>query len=162
MGCDIHWYSETYRDTAWHCDQAGSFTLEGDEADEDNPPYYDMRNFPGCDRDYWFFGLLNGVRYDCAWAFPRQEEIPADASNEVQTLYRQWASDVHSAGSHTRAALKAKLAELQPLRAQALLLPGEGNGEALAHHSERLEEVIAHLSAAVADEHQRIVFWFDN
>lgn len=80
MGCDIHWYSETKRNGQWECDQADTFELL---EDEDNYP--DMANFPGRDRDYWFFGLLQpGVRSRWDWSFPEREVIPDDLSKEVK------------------------------------------------------------------------------
>jgi hypothetical protein len=157
MGCDIHWYSETYRNGAWQCDQAASLTQ-----DDENEGYLDMDNFPGRERDYWLFGLLNQVRSSWDWSFPAQEALPEDASPQVQALYQQWGSDAHSAGALTRAELQAKLAELTTLRARELLVPGSTWAPVLASQAAQLDAIVANLNADVPATDQRIVFWFDN
>ena len=163
MGCDIHWHSETRRNGVWVCDQAASFQ----KLDPEDGDGYEMDPFPNRDRDYWWFGLLNGVRTNWAFMFPESETVPNDLSHEVRTLYEQWDCDAHSAGSLTRAELKAKLGELKPMRA-AILIHAHDEKKADATEAQvihlygRLEETIANLSSDVPDEDQRIVFWFDN
>ena len=155
------WHSETKRDGAWHCDQAGSF-IRGDPKDDDSNT--DMDDFPGRDRDYYFFSLLNQVRGEFQYSFPHQDALPADASKEVREIHSSWLGDAHSTSSLTRAQLKAKLEALTLLRSEYLIRSDleAYEHEALPHNITRLTEVITNLNEPVADEHQRIVFWFDN
>jgi hypothetical protein len=163
MGCDIHWYSETKKDGKWVCDQADSLRTE-DEDTED--AYRVMNNFPGRQRDYWFFALLNHVRGEWLWSFPEQpdqeEGLPDDLSAEVKEMVEKDRGDGHSHGMRTRAELKAKLEEIRVLRAEQLITPDNDYGQVLAHHMTRLEEVLGNLNSPVPDSDQRIVFWFDN
>ena len=157
MGCDIHWYSETKRNGQWECDQAHTFELL-----EDEDSYTDMANFPGRDRDYCFFGLLQpGVRSRWEWSFPEREAIPDDLSKEVETICDQWGSDGHSHGYVTREEIKVKLEELKPLRVQHLILPTDKTN-IVKHHVTKLENCLTHLTSDVPDSDQRIVFFFDN
>lgn len=157
MGCDIHWYSETKRNGQWECDQADTFELL---KDEDNYP--DMANFPGRNRDYWFFGLLQpGVRSRWDWSFPEREVIPDDLSKEVKIFWDRWDSDGHSYGYVTRKEIKDKLEELRKHRAMHLIEPRDST-KVLHHHVDRLEECLKNLTSDVPDTDQRIVFCFDN
>jgi hypothetical protein len=159
MGCDIHWHSETRRNGVWKCDQAETFEKEDDSGEE----YLTMDNFPGRDRDYWFFGLLNGgVRTEWDWSFPYSEVLPDDVSAEVRKIHEQWDVDAHSTSALTRAELKEKLNELNELRMALLIQPESNHAEVVEHHRKCLEETLSNLTADVADEDQRIVFWFDN
>ena len=156
MGCDIHWYSETRRDGKWECDQKLTFV----EADDDGWP--DMDYFPGRDRDYRLFGLLNpSVRTEWEWSFPESSKVPEDVSREVSLIYDRWGVDAHSAGSLTRAELKAKLEELKLLIAKALVVPHE-DSQGMSHHKKCLMKILSNMTSDVPDEDQRIVFWFDN
>jgi len=155
MGCDIHWYSETKRNGQWECDQANTFCY-----DEENYP--EMDSFPGRDRDYWFFGLLQpGVRSHWDWSFSEREIIPDDLSKEVKTIWDRWDSDGHSHGYVTREEIKAKLEELKPLRTQHLINPTD-EANIVRHHVTKLENCLTHLTSDVLDSDQRIVFCFDN
>ncbi len=157
MGCDIHWYSETKKNGAWVCDQAASFTAE----EEDGRIYKDMDDFPGRDRDYWWFGFIQpGVRTQWPFSFD-ESSLPEDLSSEVQQLNDQWDCDGHSHGSLTRAQLKDKLAEMKKLSLEQVINPTQ-NRESIEHFVACLEDVLKNLTADVADEDQRIVFWFDN
>ena len=156
MGCDIHWYSETRRDGKWECDQKLTF-VETD--DEDGP---DMNSFPGRARDYWLFGLLNpSVSTEWDWSFPESSMVPEDVSREISLIYDRWDVDAHSAGSLTRAELKAKLEELKLLIAKALVVPHE-DSQGMSHHKKCLMKILSNMTSDVPDEDQRIVFWFDN
>lgn len=160
MGCDIHWNSETKKDGKWVCDQA---RVKPSWADEDGE--YLVEDFPDPLRDYCLFGLLaNGVRSNWEWAFPYQDAVPDDLSPEVAKRIEHEDSDGHSHGVHTRAELMAKHEELKLKRAEYLIAPpSEANWvQALAHHSVKLEELVAALDADVPADDQRIVFWFDN
>ena len=156
MGCDIHWYSETRRDGKWECDQKLTFV----ETDDDGRP--DMDYFPGRDRDYRLFGLLNpSVRTEWEWSFPESSKVPEDVSREVSLIYDRWGVDAHSAGSLTRAELKAKLEELKLLIAKALVVPRK-DSQGMSHHKKCLMKILSNMTSDVPDEDQRIVFWFDN
>lgn len=156
MGCDIHWHSETKKDGKWICDQAVTFARNKNEED-----YPEMDDFPGCNRDYWFFGLIQGVRSEWDWSFPERIVIPDDLSKEVQIVVDHQEGDSHSHGYLTREELKVKLEELKPRRAEQLIASDELN-DVLQHHVNRLEEVINNMNSDVPDTDQRIVFWFDN
>ena len=157
MGCDIHWYSETKKDGKWVCDQAASFNVEN----EDDHVYKDMDNFPGRDRDYWWFGFIQpGVRSDWDYSFPNSD-LPDDLSSEVQQMVDQWDVDGHSHGHLTRGDFKAKLAEMAKMRTEQLINP-TAESERINHFVDCLEGVLKHLTSDVADEDQRVVFWFDN
>ena len=156
MGCDIRWYSETRRDGKWECDQKLTFV----ETDDDDWPAMDY--FPGRDRDYWLFGLLNpSVRADWEWSFPESSMVPEDVSREVSLIYDREGDDAHSAGSLTRAELKAKLEELKLLIAKALVVPRK-DSQGMSHHKKCLMKILSNMTSDVPDEDQRIVFWFDN
>lgn len=157
MEYDIHWYSETKKDGLWTCDQAESYNVN---KEEDN--YIELNTFPGRGRDYWWFSLLNQVISEWPWSFSAQTQPPTDMSKEVAAVYQQWDSDAHNAGSLTRAELKAKLEELRVVRTELLIAPDEPLSKGAAHLISRLEETITNLAAAVPDEDQRIIFWFDN
>jgi hypothetical protein len=157
MGCDIHWYSETKRNGQWECDQAHTFKLLDLVCN-----YPEMDSFPGRDRDYWFFGLLQpGVRSRWDWSFPEREAIPDNLSKEIKTIWDLWSTDGHSHGYVTREEIKAKLEELKLLRVQHLVRPTD-KSEVVGHHVTRLENCLTHLTSDVPDSDQRIVFWFDN
>jgi hypothetical protein len=156
MGCDIHWHSETKRNGQWVCDQAHTFKLLEDENN-----YPEMDNFPGRNRDYWMFGLLQQVRNSYDWSFDERIEFPDDASSEVRRVFEYWGSDAHSVGYRTREELKAKLEELKLMRAQHLINP-EKDKVVIDHHFVCLENMIGNLTSDVPDSDQRIVFWFDN
>lgn len=160
MGCDIHWYSETRNPLTkkWECDQAESFTEVRDDLEY---AFYDMNNFPGRHRDYWWFGFLQpGVRTEWDFGLP-PTELPEDMSTEVSAIVVRWDSDVHSGGSHTRAALKAHREVLARICVEELIRPTE-DVEAVKHLLQRLDETIAHLGDSVPDEDHRIIFFFDN
>lgn len=164
MGCDIHWYSETKRDGQWRADQESTYDPAAD-ADEDYEGFPDMEDFPNRDRDYWFFGLLNGVRTRWPWSFDIQhaERVPENASEPVQALAAYWEADAHSHGVLTRQQLKEKIEELKELRSIYLIdPPGLKYVEALNHCLSRLDQCIKDLNADVPDSDQRIIFWFDN
>ena len=156
MGCDIHWHSETKRNGQWECDQADSFQLL---KDEDNAP--DMDAFPGRDRDYWKFGLLQQVRSVFDWSFDERIKFPENTSPEIRQMFEAWSGDAHSEGYRTREELKAKLEELKTMRTQHLFDPGKDKG-VIDHHFRCLENMLANLTSDVPDSDQRIVFWFDN
>lgn len=161
MGCDIHWHSETKNsDGAWLCDQAASFAIE---TEDDGSTYINLDDFPGRDRDYWMFGLLQpGVRSTWPWSFPEREVIPDDLSTEVQQRIDHYDTDGHSHGYVTRAELKAKREELRVLRAEHLIDPNAQHSEALHHHIKCVDDILADLGPDGNDEDRRIVFFFDN
>lgn len=167
MGCDIHWYSEHRENGIWKCDQAESFTIN--EPDYDGgQPYPEMDNFPGRQRDYWFFGLLNSdVRSYWEYSFQGKGDI-AECSYEVQAQLEHWCDDGHSHSWLTRKELEDKIKELELLQAEMLIAPRDPNvltPQVVTHHLQRLGSVIADLKALhpeAAAEDQRIVFWFDN
>lgn len=157
MACDIHWYSETKKDGVWICDQAETLQVLHEEDD-----YPDMDNFPGRDRDYWWFGFIQpGVRSEFDFSFDERVAIPEDLSKEVQLIFDRWSSDGHSHGWLTREEMKAKLEEMKVARAQALIQPTR-NVEPIVHLYNRLEKVIADLESDVPDSDRRVVFCFDN
>lgn len=157
MGCDIHWYSETKKDNAWVCDQANSYEVL---LDEDNA--IEMDNFPGRDRDYWFFGLIQpGVRNDFKWSFPERIGVPKNLSIEVAAMLKSWEGDAHSEGYLTREEIKTKLKELKEYQARHLIAP-IARADALQGHVTKLNAALDNLTSEVADDHQRIIFWFDN
>lgn len=157
MGCDIHWHSETKRNGQWECDQADTFELL---EDEDNYP--DMADFPGGDRDYWFFGLIQpGVRTDWPWSFPERVVIPDDVSKEVKAKIDHWDADGHSHGYLTREEIKVKVEELKKLLTEQLVSPTKEK-LTIDHHYKNLVECLEGLDSDVPDTDRRIVFWFDN
>jgi hypothetical protein len=157
MGCDIHWYSETKKDGKWVCDQAASFSVE----DEDDHVYKDMDNFPGRNRDYWWFGFIQpGVRTEWDFGFDATS-LPDDLSSEVQQLNDQWDVDGHSHGHLTRGDFKAKLTAMAEMRTEQLINPTQERDQ-INHFVDCLEGVLKHLTSDVPDEDQRVVFWFDN
>lgn len=164
MGCDIHWYSETKRNEHWICDQGASFHLEHADGEE----YFVMNVFPGRDRNYWFFGLLNeGVRCEWPWSFTYADEFPEDASPEIRKLYKQWDRDAHSCNFKTRAELKTKLEDLRLARVEVLVAADEyAKLEITVEHINELidclERVIAGMVSDVPDTDQRLIYWFDN
>lgn len=161
MGCDIHWHSETKVDGEWVCDQANTRTVE---VYEEGTPHIGLENFPHRGRNYWLFGLLNPEcgRSEWPWSFEPKGE-PEDSSAEVQEQIREWGADGHSHSYLTRAELKAKLGEIHLARAELLITPGGMQySEGANHLMQRLHEIISSLNAAVPDEDQRLVFWFDN
>ena len=167
MGCDIHWYSEHRENGNWVCDQAGSFVIQKSEY-EDDRDYPEMQDFPGRQRDYWFFGFLNSdVRSHWEYSFEGKGDIP-DCSPEVQAKLDYWEQDAHSHSWLTRKELEDKLALLVKLKVELLIAPRDPlklRVEHVAHHIDRLSKTIANLKAVwpeAAPEDQRIVFWFDN
>ena len=167
MGCDIHWYSETRKDGAWVCDQAETFRIEKAQY-EGERDYPEMDDFPGRQRNYWFFGLLNSdVRTHWEYSFQGKGDIP-DCSPEVQAMLDYWDEDAHSHSWLTRKELEDKLAELERLKAEMLISPRDPaqlRVDNVEHHMARLTTVIADLKAVRPEaeaEDQRIVFWFDN
>ncbi len=156
MGCDIHWYSETRRDGKWECDQKLTF-VENDVSGQT-----DMNYFPGRDRDYWLFGLLNpSVRTEWEWSFTESSKDLEGVSREISLMCAQWGVEAHSGGSLTRAELKAKLEELKLLIAKALIVPHK-DIQVISHHKKCLMKILSNMTSDVPDEDQRIVFWFDN
>lgn len=163
MGCDIHLYSETKRNGVWECDQADQATRETEDWGDGPFERLELPRMEGqSSRDYWFFGLLNnGVRANYDWSWEYKDVFPEDASDLLVELKKQEGEDAHSARFLTRAELHAKLEELKLKRAELLITDG-GNGQACAHHVQRLTDLLADLTADVPVEDQRIVFWFDN
>lgn len=162
MGADIHIYSETRKDQGWIADQADTFTIE----QEDDYTYCDMKNAPGRGRDYWFFGLLAGVRTYWPFQFPEPKGLPDDLSDQVSRLAKYWEDGGHSCSWLTRAELIAKRNELFLLRGEVLIAPNpDYEVRHLDHLIGKLDQQITDLKALspdVADEDHRVVFWFDN
>lgn len=161
MGADIHIYSETRKDQAWIADQADTFTTE----EEDDYIYHSMKDAPGKERDYWFFGLLAEVR--SSWPFTIQPKgLPEDMSEQVAVLAKSWEGDGHSHSWLTRTELIDKRNELFLLRGEVLIAPDSNYGvQHLDHLIRKLDHQITGLKALspdVADEDHRVVFWFDN
>lgn len=148
MGCDIHLYSETFKDGKWVADCANTFNVDVDDND-----YVDMTSSYSEGRDYALFGLLcNGVRCQWPWSF-EERGFPNDASDELQKLCKQWDGDGHSHSWLTVAELKGKSVEM--------LIQPEMEARELNRY---LTQLINGLPASASDnpEQQRIVFWFDN
>jgi hypothetical protein len=160
MGCDIHWFSETKKDGKWQCDQFGLLADVREGGEEGDLMYFD--NFFDEERDYWLFGLLADVRASFPWNISAMG-LPNDVSPEVREQADEWGVDGHSHSFLTRSALKNKLVELQLARAELLIAPrGQHDVQAADHLIKRLTNIISNLSSSVADEDQRIVFWFDS
>ncbi len=169
MGCDIHWHSEHREDSGnWVCDQAASFNmiLTDYEGGQDYP---EMDDFPGHERDYWFFGLLsNQVRTEWEYSFEAKGIPEGTCSLEVQAAIDYWDDDGHSHSRLDRQELEDKLNQLVQLRAEMLINPRDPRElriEHVDHHIARLQQTIDDLKALwpeVPAPDQRIVFWFDN
>ena len=168
MGCDIHWYSETLKEGHWTCDQADSHELDQNYSEyyPDTKPRYKLDTLPGCERNYWFFGLLsNGVRTSWPFSFNSKSQ-PDDLSEMVAEQLEYWEDDSHSHNWLTREELIAKKAELEILRPQVLIddslefdmLHLDVLIECLTKTIERMEAA----SPGTAPEDQRVVLWFDN
>lgn len=157
MGCDIHWWSETRKDSVWVCDQKDSFYVDTQQNN-----YTDMNEFISFIRDYAMFGLLqDGVRSSWEWSFKHFRGFPQDASSQVKAMYAYWGEDAHSPGWLTRAELKAKRHELLARKIQELIHP-TGVMWMLSRHINNLDDILELLNAPVEDTEQRIVFFFDN
>lgn len=161
MGADIHLYSETQRTGVWEADQAASYLLER----EDDRDYPSMNEAEGSERDYWYFGLLAGVRTEWPFEFARRG-LPSPMSEQVEAIAQSWDGDGHSHNWITRAELIAKREELNQLQVEVLINPNpEYQANHLEHLVRRLDDQIAYLrsvSPDVPDDDQRLVFWFDN
>lgn len=162
-GTDIHIYSETRNSVIWLADKAASYSEEAENGED--YIWIQMEEAEGSNRDYWFFGLLAGVRTE--WPFGFQTKgSPDDASEQVSNLLQSWESDGHSHSWLTRAELKAKRNELFLLRGENLINPSlEYGAQHLDHLIGKLDDQVQYLtglSPDAADEDQRIVFWFDN
>lgn len=151
MGCDIHLYSETYKEGKWVADLAHTLTTPTPEEIEDGErPDLDT-SYSG--RDYGLFGLLSeGVRCDMAFAFP-PKGVPADMSPEVAAQAENWEGDSHSHSYLTVLELKEKAAEM-------LILPDSGAQILLPRLSGLINGLPKTDNPNLAE--QRIVFWFDN
>ena len=156
MGCDIHWYSETFKEGLWTCDQADSYIPDEEYLD----------NLPGRERNYWFFGLLsNYVRTSWPFSFNSKGQ-PDDVSELVAEQLEYWDGDGHGYSWLTREELIAKKVELEALRPQLLI---DENPDFNMDHLDDLifclTKTIGYMEAAspgTAPEDQRVVFWFDN
>lgn len=72
MGCDIHAYTEVKTRYGW-----------------------DLAGKPSSDRNYNFFGMIAGVRYDDNKIYDAKG-FPEDSSTDVESLKERWDGDGHS------------------------------------------------------------------
>jgi len=114
MGCDIHFYVEVKSKSVLRekklnniFDEKENVKDEWVSADnwEDNPDYpkwstrpktinYTSRFYSG--RDYFLFGVLGGVRYDCPNPIAAYRGLPDDVSQDVKEESDSWSGDGHS------------------------------------------------------------------
>lgn len=165
MGCDIHLFSETKKDGAWHFDQQASVSVEEQGTDYE---YIDVTDRPESDRDYWFFGYLaDGVRTKWPWALTPQG-FPEDLSETMAQLKTQWEDDGHNAGHLTVAQMQEEVSKLRHKRAEYLIAPPDNCEQwasAIDHHIAIMDKILGNLleeDPLTAPEDRRIVFFFDN
>jgi hypothetical protein len=147
MGCDIHMYSEAKINDKW---TSLDGPLETEDEHTENAWVQISRPLLYRNRNYWFFGLLAGVRTEYSYSF-QPRGLPADASPETKACSVQWDGD-----AHTHSYLD--MDELVQKRTALLL---EGSDAHIANHIINLTEIINAFKGVDGDDH-RIVFWFDN
>jgi len=119
MGCDIHAYSERRDKYGW-----------------------ELTGVANGDRSYYRFGLIAGVRRSFTESL-EPKGFPKEVSCEVETLYKEWEGDAHSASHLT-------LKELKKLKNQLV-------DDWIKHLKIRKKEY-----KLTDNDDLRIVFWFDN
>lgn len=153
MGCDIHLYSETKKDSKWVPDLLHTLTTPTPEELEDGDRPQIDQSYRG--RNYALFGLLtNGeVRHDVGFGFPFHQDIPEDTSEVIAADYKAWDSYAHSPNYLTVKQLKEKAMEL--------LVISDPEAREYLPMLTRLIDGLPKTDNPDPEE-QRIVFWFDN
>lgn len=108
MGCDIHIYTESYKDydKMWfNCDRwkLNRYAYDQDEENEESK-YNVIEIYDG--RDYVFFGMLAGVRGEPLFNFDRG--LPKDICKHTLNEYNKYKYDYHNPGYCTLKELKEK------------------------------------------------------
>lgn len=112
MGCDIHFYvevksrsvnrhkklndildeNETIEDSWESADE----WIEDTDPDAHSPKMINRQTRFYSGRNYFLFGVLAGVRYDCPNPIAADRGIPADLSPELLAEKKAWDGDGHS------------------------------------------------------------------
>lgn len=109
MGCDAHFFLERKIDNEeWHLDPGHRIFVDP----TDNTTYpMSIPSLQG--RNYYFFGVLAGMRYMIRNPIAPNRGLPSDASSILKNLYSQREYSFHSATWLTPAELKKGLKMLQ-------------------------------------------------
>jgi len=143
MGCDIHFYTEVFKNDNWVT------------ADDWHPVMKWVLKERYNGRNYVLFGVLAGVRKDDVPRLSNPRGLPDDVCPQVADAYENMKDDAHSASFFT---LEELLAFNWDQEAKAY-----GITEKLSEHcSDFVENTIPMLKLLGAPENVRIVFWFDN
>lgn len=151
MGCDIHFYVETWDGTRWQ--SADKWTKSYDRCAEDvnwQDSYYD-------DRSYDLFAILAGVRNRAGLkpiAPPRG--LPANVDPRIKAASDDWAGDGHSHSWLT----VSEIISYDWTQRHLNEMGGDIPYYRLAQEFWR--DTMPRLLALGKPEHVRIVFFFDN
>lgn len=186
MGCDIHIYSESLIEGKWVLNESIKDVNAGQP--EYGEPHYDTIDADNLylGRNYFFFGILAGVR---SWDDPDFDikGFPDNCSSDLLLLYNQWGRDAHTPSYVTLKELEEWLGkeqyegrtdalkfqiewwidELKKVNVGNVISSMSGflNGKYMDDEYEYVHSVITGWVDKLkqrAGEDQRIVFWFDS